>query len=135
MARKLLCEIISPEQVVYSGEVDMVIAKGADGELGLLPLHTPLVTLLDIGVLRVKYDGRQEYVAIDGGYLEIREDRVTVLADGAEIASEIDVERARQAKERAEREIAAAREKGEDFFEAQQELRRALTRLSVAEKR
>ncbi|MCL5291665.1 MAG: F0F1 ATP synthase subunit epsilon [Actinobacteria bacterium] len=131
--RKLLCEIVSPEEVVYSGEVSMVVAPAADGEIGFLPLHTPLVTTLDIGILRVKSSqNRWEYIAVHGGYLEVREDRVTVLADSAELASRIDVAQASEAKERAETRIEESRGKREDFYEAEKALRWALARLRAA---
>jgi F-type H+-transporting ATPase subunit epsilon len=134
MGKKLWCEVISPEQIVYSGEVDMVILRSVEGELGILPFHTPIITLLDIGEMRVKYDQKQEYIALQSGYLEVREDKVVVLANAAELASEIDVERAKLAKERAEAEIETAKEKGVGFYEAQKRLQWALTQLRVAEK-
>jgi F-type H+-transporting ATPase subunit epsilon len=134
MGRKLWCEVISPEQIVYSGEVDMVILRSVEGELGILPFHTPLIALLDIGEMRVKYNQKQEYIALQGGYLDVREDKVVVLADAAELASEIDVERAKLAKEKAEAEIETAKEKGEDFYQAQKKLQWALTQLQVARK-
>ncbi len=132
--RKVLCEIVSPEKLLYSGEVSMVVARGADGEIGILPLHTPLVTVLDIGVLRLKLGDRWEYVAVHGGYLEVREDKVTVLADSAELASKIDVSRAEEAKKRAEAMLAESRGNEEEFYEAEKALRRALTRLAAARK-
>lgn len=135
MKRKLRCEIVTPEKIVYSGDVDMIIVPGIEGELGILPLHIPLVTLLKVGEIRLKYDDRQDYIAIDGGYMEVREDKVTILADEAEFASKIDVEKAKQLQEEAEKDIKAARERGEDFFEAQETLQKALNRLRVAEKR
>lgn len=132
--RKVLCEIVSPEELLYSGEVRMVVARGIDGEIGILPLHTPLVTVLDIGVLRLKFGDRWEYVAVHGGYLEVREDKVTVLADSAELASKIDVARAEEAKKRAELMLAESRGSEEEFYEAEKALRRALTRLAAVKK-
>lgn len=132
--RKVLCEIVSPEELLYSGEVRMVVARGVDGEIGILPLHTPLVTVLDIGVLRLKFGDRWEYVAVHGGYLEVREDKVTVLADSAELASKIDVARAEEAKKRAELMLAESRGSEEEFYEAEKALRRALTRLAAVKK-
>ncbi|MHB0976683.1 MAG: F0F1 ATP synthase subunit epsilon [Candidatus Aquicultorales bacterium] len=133
--RKLLCEVVSPEEVVYSGEVGMIVVRGLDGEIGLLPLHTPLVTMLDIGILRIKSGDRWEHVAVHGGYLEVREDKVVVLADSAELASRIDVARATAAKERAEAELLESKGKQDDFYEAEKALRRALTRLQAAGKK
>lgn len=132
MEKVVGCEVITPEGLVYSGEVNMVVVPGEVGEIGILPLHAPLVALLTVGVLRVKIGDKWEYVAVHGGYVEVKEDKVIVLADAAEIASKIDVERARAAKERAEKMMKEAREGEENFFEAQDDLKRALTRLRVA---
>ncbi|MDI6892241.1 MAG: F0F1 ATP synthase subunit epsilon [Actinomycetota bacterium] len=132
MEKVVNCEVITPEGLVYSGEVNMVVVPGEVGEIGILPLHAPLVALLTVGVLRVKIGDKWEYVAVHGGYVEVKEDKVIVLADAAEIASKIDVERARAAKERAEKMMKEAREGEENFFEAQDDLKRALTRLRVA---
>jgi F-type H+-transporting ATPase subunit epsilon len=97
MARTLMCEVVTPERIVYRNEVELVIAPASDGEIGILPLHAPLVTLLKPGEIRVRYnDGNDtEWIATSGGYLQVHEDKVIVLADRAEIASRIDVERAR----------------------------------------
>lgn len=133
--RKLLVEVVTPEEVVYTSEVDMVIAPGSDGEVGILPLHAPFITTLDIGELRLKIGQEQEYVAVHGGYLEVMEDKVIVLADAAELASQIDIERARKAKEKAEALLAKAEAGEGDLEQAQQALARALLRLRVAERR
>lgn len=132
--RKLLVEVITPEKVVYTNEVDMVIAPGSDGEVGILPLHTPFITTLDIGELRVKIGQEQEYVAVHSGYLEVMEDKVMILADAAELASQIDVERARKAKEKAESLLAEAEAEERDLEQAQQALARALLRLRIVER-
>lgn len=136
--RKVLCEVVTPERMVYAGEVDMVIAPGADGELGILPFHAPLITLLNVGELRVKIDNQQEYIAIHGGYLEVSEDRVTVLAQAAELASQIDVERAREAQQKSEKELAEAMAGDvpeEDIARLQQALSSAALRLKLAAKK
>ncbi len=131
--RKLRCDIITPEKIVYSGEVDMVIAPGIEGELGILPLHIPLISVLKVGELRLKIGKKQEHMALAGGYLEVREDKVIVLADSAESAEHIDVERARRAKERAESLLTqSSKEKQLEFTRAQGDLERALNRLRVA---
>lgn len=132
--RTLLCEVVSPERTLYQGEVDMVVGTAVDGEIGILPLHTPLVTLLGIGELRLKRGKERVHIAVHGGYLEVREDKVAVLAEVAELASQIDVERAERAKKEAEKKIAEARKKKEDFYETEQDLRRALTRLQIAQR-
>lgn len=137
MARQLRCRILTPEKVIYEGDVDMVVAPGLDGEVGILPLHTPLVIPLKIGELRVKRGEHQDYIAVQGGYLEVREDILTVLADDAEIASQIDVEAAERAKAEAEKELAEAsrEERARELQEAQQHLEWALTRLRLAGKK
>ncbi|PKQ37427.1 MAG: ATP synthase F1 subunit epsilon [Actinobacteria bacterium HGW-Actinobacteria-1] len=101
MARTLLCEIVTPERIVYTNEVEMVIAPTVEGEVGILPLHVPLVTVLKAGELRVRYnDGKDvEWFAVSGGYMQVHEDKVIILAENAAVASQIDVERARQARD------------------------------------
>ena len=108
MARTLICEVVTPERIVYRNEVEMVVAPAVDGEIGILPLHAPLVTLLKPGELRVRYDeGREvDWIATSGGYLQVHEDKVIVLADRAELASQIDVDRARAEKAAVEARIA-----------------------------
>jgi F-type H+-transporting ATPase subunit epsilon len=131
--RRLRCDVITPEKVVYSGEVDMVIAPGIEGELGILPLHIPLISVLKVGELRLKIGKKQEHMAIGGGYLEVREDKVIVLADTAEPAELIDVERARRAKEGAESLLGQlSKERQLEFTRAQGDLERALNRLRIA---
>jgi len=140
MARTLLCEIVTPERIVYTNEVEMVIAPTVDGEIGILPLHVPLVTVLAAGELRVRYnDGKDvEWFAISGGYLQIHEDKVIVLADNAQSASHIDVERARAAKEILEarlKELTEAAADPADRDTCDYDLKWCETQLKVAEKR
>jgi F-type H+-transporting ATPase subunit epsilon len=102
MERTLLCEIVTPERIVYTNEVRMVVAPTIDGEIGIMALHAPLVSALKPGEIRVMYgDDKVEWFAISGGYIQVHEDKVIVLADQAAVASQIDVERARQALEHA----------------------------------
>jgi F-type H+-transporting ATPase subunit epsilon len=104
MERTLLCEIVTPERIVYTNEVRMVVAPTIDGEIGIMPLHAPLVSALRPGEIRVMYgDDKVEWFAIAGGYVQVHEDKVIVLADQAAASSQIDVERARQALEDARR--------------------------------
>jgi F-type H+-transporting ATPase subunit epsilon len=105
MARTLIAEIVTPEKIVYTNEVEMVVAPTIDGEVGILPLHAPLVGVLQPGEVRVKFGDTTEWFAVSGGYIQVHEDKVIVLADDAEIASQIDVERARQAKALAEQRL------------------------------
>ncbi|TLM80050.1 MAG: ATP synthase F1 subunit epsilon [Actinobacteria bacterium] len=103
MARTLMCEIITPERIVYTNEVDMVIAPTIDGEIGILPLHAPLVSALRAGEVRVKFGGEQtEWFAVAGGYVQVHEDKVILLADAAVASSQIDIERVRQSMEHAQ---------------------------------
>lgn len=113
MARTLLCEIVTPERIVYTNEVEMVIAPTLDGEIGILPLHAPLITVLRPGELRVRYNDNKdvEWFAVAGGYLQVHEDKVIVLADAAEHSSRIDVERARRAKELLEERMAELKQR------------------------
>jgi len=95
-------DIVSAERVVFSDDVDLVVAPGVEGQLGILPHHTPLMTTLQPGELRVKKGREEFFLAISGGFLEVRPDRVIVLADAAERAEEIDVARAEEAKRKAQ---------------------------------
>ncbi|BCU83257.1 ATP synthase epsilon chain [Polycladomyces abyssicola] len=126
-------DIVTPERKVFSDEVEMVITRAAEGDIGILPKHAPFVSPLDVTVVRIKKDGNERQVAVSRGFLEVRPEKVTVLAEAAELAEEIDVERAKAAKERAERRLA---EGSPDIDRARAEyaLRRAENRLNVARK-
>ncbi len=127
-------DIITAERVVYSGEVDVLVAPGVQGQLGVLPKHAPLMTTLLPGELVVRKGGEETSLAISGGFLEVRPDRIIVLADAAERADEIDLKRAEAAKQRAkERLTHPTREV--DVDRAESALRRSLARLKVAERR
>ena len=132
----LRLSIMTPERRVYVEEVDMVIAPGVEGQLGILPHHAPLLTALAHGELRVKRGDEEESFAISGGYMEVQPDRVTVLANTAEHVEEIDLERAEAARRRAEarlRELSTQEEV--DFARAEAALRRAMTRIHVTKLR
>ncbi len=126
---KLILDIVTPERKVYSKEVDMVITRAANGDIGILPQHAPLVSPLSITVVRVKHDDTEERIAISGGFLEVRPDKVTILAETAEISSDIDVARAETAYNRAQERIG---EHDGDLARAELALRRATNRLEVA---
>lgn len=130
----LKLDIVTAERVVYSADVDEVIAPGAQGQLGILPHHAPLMTILQAGELVTKKDGKEEILAISGGFLEVRPDHVIVLADQAERAEEIDAARAEAARKRAEERLKERKAGDLDAARAEAALRRALVRLSVAEK-
>jgi F-type H+-transporting ATPase subunit epsilon len=130
----LKLDIVTAERIVYSEEVDIVVAPGVEGQLGILPHHAPLMTILQSGELVVRRGTQEASVAISGGFLEVRPDRVIVLADSAERAEEIDVARAEAARKRAEDRLRERKVEGLDETRAEASLRRAITRLSVAEK-
>ncbi|MFC1928913.1 F0F1 ATP synthase subunit epsilon [Chloroflexota bacterium] len=127
-------DIVTAERVVYSEEVDVVIAPGVEGQLGILPHHTPLMTTLRVGEMVVRKGGEEFSLAISGGFLEVRPDRVIVLADVAERVEEIDIARAEEAKRRAEERL-SHHTPGVDMARAEAALHRSLIRLKVAEKR
>jgi F-type H+-transporting ATPase subunit epsilon len=126
-------DIVTAERAVYSEEVDMLIAPGVEGQLGILPHHTPLMTTLQPGELRIKKGGEEVSLAISGGFLEVRPDRVVVLADAAERVEEIDMARAEAAKHRAQERLAGRGAPETDETRAEAALRRSLARLKVAE--
>lgn len=130
----IMLDIVTAERVVYSEEVDIVIAPGIEGELGILPHHTPLMTILQAGELRIKRAGQEFSLAISGGFLEVKPDRVIVLADTAERDDEIDLARAEEARRRAQERL-SHRTTELDMARAEAALRRSLTRLKVAERR
>ena len=127
-------DIVTAERAVYSEDVDVVIAPGVEGQLGILPHHAPLMTTLQAGELVVRKGGEEVRLVITGGFLEVRPDRIIVLADAAERAEEIDMTRAEEARRRAEQLLAEGRGVGLDEAKAEAALRRAMTRLKVAEK-
>jgi F-type H+-transporting ATPase subunit epsilon len=132
----LRLEIITVDGTVFDDNVNMVIAPGSDGVLGILPRHTPLLTSLNYGELEIKREGQpDEFFAIGGGFMVVRPFNVTVLADAAERADEIDIERAKAARERAEDRLAAAAKDQQDFSRAEAALQRSMARLKVAERR
>ena len=127
-------EVVTAERAVYSEDVDSVTAPGVEGQLGILPHHTPLMTMLQPGELRIKREGEELSLVVSGGFLEVRPDRVIVLADAAERVDEIDVTRAEEAKRRAQERLKEY-PLGTDTARAEASLRRALTRLEVVERR
>jgi F-type H+-transporting ATPase subunit epsilon len=96
------CEIVSQDRQVFSGEADMVIVPGMQGEMGILPNHAPLLSTLKFGILRVRYQGQEQVFTVAGGFIEVQPEIVTVMADAAENVQEIDIGRAEAAKRRAE---------------------------------
>jgi F-type H+-transporting ATPase subunit epsilon len=131
----LQLDIVTPERLAYSDEVDEVIAPGSQGELGILPHHAPLLTTLGVGELRIKKGGAEEAFAIVGGFLQVRPDRVVVMAETADMASEIDLERAQAARREAEKTLEAGFVEPADLAIARAALQRALLHIRVAERR
>ena len=128
---KLTVEVVTGERIVLvEDDVDMVVAPGADGTLGILPRHAPIISLLALGEMRIIKEGREEALAVFGGFLEVAHNRVRVLADTAERAEEIDVARAEAARLRAETRI-AERLTDIDLARAELALRRSMVRLRV----
>lgn len=120
--------LVSPERILYEGEADMVVCRTSDGEVAFLTGHAPFLGALGIGQVKITVtNGQEEKAAVHGGFVEVRDNRVTILSDIAELASQIDVERARRAAADAERQLMNT-----DDAECEAALRRAHTRLAVA---
>ncbi len=129
----MMLEIITAERQVYSDEVDMVIAPGVDGQLGILPKHAPLMTMLKAGELTVRKSGEDMYVAVSGGFMEVLGNRVSVLADACERSDEIDEERAQQAMQRAQERL-AKHDSDMESERALHSLQRAQVRLNLVQR-
>jgi F-type H+-transporting ATPase subunit epsilon len=127
-------EIVTAERMVFSEDVSAVIAWGVEGQLGILPHHAPLMTMLQPGDILIRKDKEEEFFAISGGFLEVRPDKVIVLADACERVDEIDIARAEEAKRRAQETMKAA-PLSADAAAAEAALRRSLARLKVAERK
>ncbi|MCL4271269.1 MAG: F0F1 ATP synthase subunit epsilon [Anaerolineales bacterium] len=126
------CEIVSQDRTVFAGDVDIVMLPGADGEMGVLPKHSPVLTTLKYGFVRVKKDGKEEIFAVAGGVAEIQPDIVTILADAAENVQEIDEARAEAARKRAEEILAQGVPADTDSYLAMEAaLRRSNLRLDA----
>lgn len=128
-------EVITPERKVYEDDVDMVIAPGSEGYLGILPHHAPLLTGLGPGEFRVKKGGNEEVLAVFGGFMDVRGDRVIVLTESAERPEEIDLQAAQEARERAQQALAGGTLNAADEARARASLQRELMRVRVAERR
>lgn len=126
-------EIVTPEKMVFSGEVSAVLAWGVEGQLGILPHHAPLMTMLQPGDLLIKKGSEEDTLTISGGFLEVRPDKVIVLADACERAEEIDEARAEEAKKRAQEALKEAKAPI-DLAAAEASLRRSLARLKAVQK-
>ena len=130
----LKLEIVSPERKVYDDDVDMVIVPGRNGQLGILPHHTPLISSLGVGELRIKKGGSEESMLISGGFVEVRPDKVIVMADLAEHSDEIDEAKAVEARKRAESELEQSKDPV-DIARVRAALQTALMRERIATRR
>jgi F-type H+-transporting ATPase subunit epsilon len=133
----LKCDIVTQERTVYSEEVEYVSLPGSEGVMGILPNHSSMLTALSFGEVMVRKDGDEEYFAIGGGFAEIRPDQVIILANSAEQAEEIDLERARVAREQAEKamEEGVVDEDAARYEQVETDLMRAQIRLDVGRRR
>jgi F-type H+-transporting ATPase subunit epsilon len=131
----LRLEIVTPERLAFEEDVDSVNVPGIEGELGILPHHAPLVSTLGVGELRIRRGGTEELFAIAGGFVQVRPDKVVVMAEMADIAAEIDVEKAQEARREAERALEGGYQEGADLSAARAALQQALLRIRVAERR
>lgn len=134
MANKIRLDIVTPEKVTYSDDVNMVIARTLSGDIGILPGHAALIGALAVWPLRIQTDDGENQLAIAGGFIEVQPNKVTILANCAEFARDIDVDRAAAAKQRAENRL-KDRMDGLDTGRAEAALRRAIMRLQVAQSR
>jgi F-type H+-transporting ATPase subunit epsilon len=129
------CEIVSQDRIVFSGDTDIVVLPGAEGEMGILPRHTPLLTVLKYGIITVRSHSKEQHFTVAGGVAEVMPDQVTVLADAAENVEEIDLQRASDAKTRAEdmlkQNLGVDAEK---YLAVQAALRRSNLRLEAAKR-
>jgi F-type H+-transporting ATPase subunit epsilon len=126
------CEIVSQDRVVFQGDADIVVLPGAAGEMGILPNHSPVLSVLKFGVVRVRSKGEEQYFTVAGGVVEVQPDQVTVLADAAENVLEIDVQRAEAARRSAEQVLKEGI--GEDtdtYLRIQSALKRSNLRLDA----
>jgi len=134
MASTIRLDLVTPEKTVLSEDVDEVIVPGYEGEFGVLPEHTQFLSIVKVGVLRYRKGTEWHKVALGGGFAEVTPERVVVLADTAERADEIDLERARRAKERAEEALKKDLSVEDETYEkASGAMQRAITRISVKE--
>jgi len=132
MASTIRLELVTPERLLLSSEVDEVVAPGYEGEFGVLPGHTQFLAILDIGVLWYRKGGAMKKIALGGGFAEVTHDRVVVMADTAERSDEIDLERAQRARDRAEARLKELAMDDDTHTKAQAALQRALVRMAAA---
>jgi F-type H+-transporting ATPase subunit epsilon len=133
MAEKaLLLEVVTPDRLVLSTEADVVVCPGVEGQFGVLVGHIPFLSALEIGEMYYKLGGKTGFLAVSGGFAEVTGAKVTIVAESAELGHEIDLERAKRARERAEKRLAAGKAADIDWTRAEAALRRSMVRMKVA---
>lgn len=126
-------DIVTPDGKVYDGEVNLVSAMTMDGSMGIMAKHMPLVTPLKIGIVTLRiYDGEDIHAAVSGGFIEVTPERVTIIAEAAELREHIDLDRALRAKERAEKHLQDIHEEHEHYEKVNADLERAVNRIDIA---
>lgn len=134
MTNKILLEVVTPDKLLLSKEVVVVVATSVEGEFAVLAGHVPFLASLAVGELRFQEGSNTDYAAVAGGFAEVTGEKVTVLAKAAELAREIDVDRARRARERAEQRLAKTASEQINYARAEAALRRAMLRIKIAER-
>jgi F-type H+-transporting ATPase subunit epsilon len=135
MAGNFLLEVVTPHRLVVSQEVEEITAPGVEGEFGVLPGHTPFFTTLKVGEVVYRTGKDERHMAVTWGFVEVLSERVTILAEAAELAPEIDVERAKRARERAEKRLKQLSPEDKEFYSSMAALERAINRLTIANRR
>ena len=129
---RLYLKVVTPDKLFFEGEIDMLVARTIEGDVGVLLNHSPLVTILDIGRLVIKDGDERKIAACAGGYIDVRNNNITVVSDACEWEEEIDLNRAERAKERASKRL---EDKGTDTFKAELALKKAINRINVGNKK
>ena len=130
--KQIKLEVVTPDRMVLETEADVVVCPGVEGQFGVLVGHIPFLSALEIGEMYYRKGGQTEFLAVSGGFAEVTGEKVTIVAESAEVGREIDLERARRAQERAEKRLAAARTETIDWARAEAALRRSIIRMKVA---
>ncbi len=128
---RLYLKVVTPDKLFFEGEIDMLVARTIEGDVGILLNHSPLVTILDIGRLVIKNGDERKVAACAGGYIDVRNNNITVVSDACEWEDEIDINRAERAKERASKKL---EDKDTDTFKAELALKKAINRINVGNK-
>lgn len=128
---RLYLKVVTPDKLFFEGDIDMLVARTIEGDVGILLNHSPLVTILDIGRLVIKDGDERKIAACAGGYIDVRNNNITVVSDACEWEEEIDINRAERAKERASKRL---EDKGTDTFKAELALKKAINRINVRNK-